>query len=48
MLRTPRQTTLHSRFNGPARAFDPEVPRGTLKRFNPEFTEVVDVAQVAD
>jgi hypothetical protein len=32
----------------PARAFDTEVPRGTLKRFNPELTEVLDVGQVAD
>ena len=30
------------------RAFDTESPRGTLKRFHPELTEVVDVTQVAD
>jgi hypothetical protein len=32
----------------PVRAFDTEAPRGTLKRFHPELTEVVDVALVAD
>jgi hypothetical protein len=32
----------------PVRAFDTESPRGTLKRFHPELTEVVDVALVAD
>jgi hypothetical protein len=31
-----------------ARAFDTEWPNGTLKRFHPEGTRVVDVAQVAD
>src|SRR5208282_5841596 len=30
------------------RAFDTEFPRGTLKRFHPEGTSVVDVARVAD
>lgn len=30
------------------RAFDTEFPRGTLKRFHPEGTSVVDVALVAD
>jgi hypothetical protein len=30
------------------RAFDTEAPRGTLKRFHPEITEVVDVTQVSD
>ncbi|MBV9347589.1 MAG: hypothetical protein JOZ70_13005 [Pseudolabrys sp.] len=30
------------------RAFDTEAPRGTLKRFHPDITEVVDVTQVAD
>ncbi len=30
------------------RAFDTESPRGTLKRFHPEGTSVVDVALVAD
>ncbi len=32
----------------PARAFDTEFPRGTLKRFHPNLTDVVDVASVAD
>jgi hypothetical protein len=32
----------------PARAFDTESPRGTLKRFHPDVTEVVDVTSVAD
>jgi hypothetical protein len=32
----------------PVRAFDTESPRGTLKRFHPEVTEVVDVTSVAD
>ncbi|HVZ53180.1 MAG TPA: hypothetical protein VG986_14530 [Pseudolabrys sp.] len=32
----------------PTRAFDTEAPRGTLKRFHPEFTEIVDMNQVAD
>jgi len=32
----------------PTRAFDTEWPRGTLKRFHPEATELVDVTQVAD
>jgi hypothetical protein len=31
-----------------ARAFDTESPRGTLKRFHPELTEVVDITLVAD
>jgi hypothetical protein len=30
------------------RAFDTEAPRGTLKRFHPELTEVVDMTLVAD
>lgn len=30
------------------RAFDTEVPRGTLKRFHPDLTEVVDVTAVPD
>jgi hypothetical protein len=34
--------------NIPARAFDTESPKGTLKRFHPEITEVVDVTSVAD
>ena len=32
----------------PTRAFDTERPRGTLKRFHPDVTEVVDVASVSD
>ncbi len=34
--------------NVPTRGFDTEWPRGTLKRFYPEVTEVVDVTSVAD
>lgn len=30
------------------RAFDTESPRGTLKRFHPDITEVVDVNEVGD
>ncbi len=30
----------------PVRAFDTESPRGTLKRFHPDLTEIVDVTQV--
>ena len=32
----------------PARAFDTETPRGTLKRFHPEITTIVDLNQVPD
>jgi len=32
----------------PVRAFDTESPRGTLKRFHPNLTEVVDVTQIGD
>lgn len=32
----------------PTRAFDTESPRGTLKRFHPTLTEVVDMTLVAD
>jgi hypothetical protein len=32
----------------PARAFDTESPKGTLKRFHPDITEVVDVTAVPD
>jgi hypothetical protein len=32
----------------PTRAFDTESPRGTLKRFHPEVTEIVDVTAVPD
>ena len=30
------------------RAFDTEVPRGTLKRFHPDVTDVVDINHVPD
>jgi len=32
----------------PARAFDTEAPRGTLKRFHPDVTDIVDINLVAD
>ena len=32
----------------PRRAFDTEHPKGTLKRFHPEITEIVDVTSAAD
>lgn len=32
----------------PTRAFDAEFPRGTLKRFHPQSTEVVDLSQISD
>lgn len=32
----------------PTRAFDTEAPRGTLKRFHPGATEIVDVTAVGD
>src|SRR6516165_9595858 len=32
----------------PARAFDTEAPKGTLQRFHPDVTEIVDVTAVAD
>ncbi len=32
----------------PTRAFDTESPRGTLKRFHPDVTEVVDVTAASD
>ena len=32
----------------PARAFDTEFPRGTLKRFHPDITDVVDLTQTTD
>jgi len=31
-----------------ARAFDTEVPKGTLKRFHPEATDIVDINHVPD
>jgi hypothetical protein len=34
--------------NTATRAFDTESPRGTLKRFHPAVTEVVDVTQIPD
>ena len=34
--------------NVPTRAFDTESPRGTLKRFHPELTEIVDMTTTAD
>jgi len=34
--------------NVPARAFDTEFPRGTLKRFHPEISEIVDMTSTAD
>ena len=34
--------------NIPTRAFDTESPKGTLKRFHPEITEVVDMHSTAD
>jgi hypothetical protein len=32
----------------PTRAFDTEAPRGTLKRFHPTVTEIVDVTSTSD
>jgi hypothetical protein len=32
----------------PARAFDTEAPKGTLKRFHPDITDVLDVTSAAD
>src|ERR1700752_1436540 len=34
--------------NVPTRAFDTESPRGTLKRFHPAITEIVDVTSTSD
>src|ERR1700680_3229351 len=34
--------------NVPTRAFDTESPRGTLKRFHPDLTEIVDMATTSD
>src|ERR1700693_5109941 len=34
--------------NVPTRAFDTESPRGTLKRFHPDATEIVDVTSTSD
>src|SRR5579863_7666401 len=32
----------------PARAYDSEAPKGTLKRFHPDVTDIVDVTSVSD
>ena len=32
----------------PTRAFDTEAPKGTLKRFHPDVTDIVDVTSVGD
>ena len=37
-----------SAHQAPTRAFDTESPKGTLKRFHPDITEIVDVTSVAD
>src|SRR3984957_10992723 len=34
--------------NVPTRAFDTEAPRGTLKRFHSDMTEVVDIDSTSD
>jgi len=34
--------------NMPTRAFDAEHPRGTLKRFHPGSTDIIDITDVAD
>ncbi len=34
--------------NVPIRAFDTESPRGTLKRFHPDITEIVDMTTTSD
>ena len=34
--------------NGEVLAFDTEAPRGTLKRFHPDVTEIVDVTSTSD
>jgi len=34
--------------NIPTRAFDTEAPRGTLRRFHPDLTDIVDVTSTAD
>jgi hypothetical protein len=34
--------------NIPTRAFDTEAPKGTLRRFHPDVTEIVDIASTAD
>src|SRR6201990_3559917 len=37
-----------SAHNGQTRAFDTESPRGTLKRFHPDITEIVDMTTTSD
>jgi hypothetical protein len=32
----------------PTRAYDTEAPRGTLKRFHPQITEIVDITTIPD
>jgi hypothetical protein len=39
---------LLARKDVPARAFDTEHPRGSLKRFHPDITEIIDFTDVAD
>src|SRR6185437_4340761 len=34
--------------NIPTRAFDTEAPKGTLRRFHPDVTEVVDITSTPD
>src|SRR6476620_10888406 len=34
--------------NVPVRAFDTEAPKGTLKRFHPDLTDVVDITSTTD
>ena len=34
--------------NIPTRAFDTEAPRGTLRRFHPDITDVVDITSTSD
>ncbi len=49
--RRPYRATLLDYFsanNIPTRAFDTELPRGTLKRFHPDITEIVDMTTTAD
>ena len=49
--KTTVSRTLLDYFNAhqiPTRAFDTETPKGTLKRFHPDVTDVVDVTHVPD
>src|SRR5438132_6709352 len=34
--------------NIPTRAFDTEAPKGTLRRFHPDVTDVVDITSTSD